>query len=56
MIAARCVPVRPSAITRSPETRIGWLRQAFGPEADAEQLRLRVQFFHGRISDALPLH
>jgi hypothetical protein len=36
-----------------PETRIGWLRQAFGSEADVEQLRLRVQFFHGRISDAL---
>ena len=40
----------------SPETRLGWLRQAFGPDVDAEHLRLCVQFFHGRISEALPLN
>jgi len=39
----------------SPETRLGWLRAEFGPAADVEVLRLRVQFFHARISAALKL-
>jgi hypothetical protein len=60
LVAHDCGPLRPGEAVGynpvgSPETRLGWLRQAFGPEADAEQLRLRVQFFRGRISDALSL-
>jgi hypothetical protein len=58
IVAHDCGPLRPGEDigynpVGLPETRIGWLRQAFGSEADVEQLRLRVQFFHGRISDAL---
>lgn len=37
------------------ETRTGWLRDAFGPEADVESLRLKIQFFMGRVSEALAL-
>ena len=37
------------------ETRTGWLREAFGPDIDAEALRLKVQFFMGRVSEALAL-
>ena len=60
IVAHDCGPLRPGEAVGynpvgSPEIRLGWLRQAFGPGADAEQLRLRVQFFHGRISDALLL-
>lgn len=36
-------------------TRTGWLREAFGPDVDAEALRLKVQFFMGRVSEALAL-
>lgn len=39
----------------SPETRMGWLRDAFGPDADLERIRLREQFFGGRVSRALGL-
>lgn len=39
----------------SVETRLGWLREEFGPEADVEMIRLRMQFFQGRISAALKL-
>lgn len=39
----------------SPETRLGRLREAFGPDADVEAIRLRVQFFGGRVSAALNL-
>jgi hypothetical protein len=35
------------------QTRAGWLRDAFGPEADVEMLRLRVQFFLGRVAETL---
>ena len=31
------------------------LREEFGPDADVETIRLRVQFFHGRVSEALTL-
>lgn len=34
----------------SPQTRLGWLRDAFGPTADVERIRLQLQFFHSRIS------
>ena len=39
----------------SPETRLAWLRQEFGPDADVETIRLRVQFFGGRVNAALAL-
>jgi hypothetical protein len=39
----------------SPETRLDWLRAEFGPDADVETLRLRVQFFGGRVDAALAL-
>ncbi len=35
------------------ETRLSWLRNAFGPEADVERIRLQEQFFSGRVSRAL---
>jgi hypothetical protein len=37
------------------ETRRGWLREEFGPEADVETIRLRVQFFGGRVDATLDL-
>ena len=37
----------------SADTRRAWLREAFGPEADVEALRLRVQFFMGRLDEQL---
>ena len=37
------------------ETRIGWLRDEFGPDADIERIRLQEQFFGGRIDQALKL-
>lgn len=39
----------------SPETRLGWLREEFGVDADVETIRLRVQFFGGRVDEALAL-
>ena len=39
----------------STETRLGWLREEFGPEADVETIRLRMQFFCGRIDAVLGL-
>ena len=39
----------------SPETRIGWLREEFGPAADVDTIRLRMQSFLGRISGILKL-
>lgn len=39
----------------SPETRLGWLREEFGPEADVERIRLVEQFFSSRVSRALSL-
>lgn len=36
-------------------TRTGWLRDAFGPDIDADALRLKIQFFLGRVSEALDL-
>jgi hypothetical protein len=39
----------------SVETRIGWLRDEFGPDADIERMRLQEQFFGGRIDQALKL-
>lgn len=39
----------------SPETRLGWLREEFGPEADVERIRLQEQFFASRVSRALKL-
>ena len=37
------------------ETRLGWLREEFGPEADVERIRLQEQFFGSRVSRALNL-
>lgn len=37
----------------APETRLAWLREEFGPEADVERIRLQEQFFSGRVSRAL---
>lgn len=39
----------------APEARLGRLRAVFGPDADVEAIRLRVQFFGGRVSEALRL-
>jgi hypothetical protein len=39
----------------SAETRLGWLREEFGPDADIERIRLQEQFFGSRVSRALPL-
>ena len=39
----------------SPETRLAWLREEFGPEADVERIRLQEQFFASRVSRALKL-
>jgi hypothetical protein len=39
----------------SAETRLGWLREEFGPDADVETIRLRMQFFGGRVAAALGL-
>jgi len=37
------------------ETRLGWLREEFGPDADVERIRLLEQFFSGRMSRLLQL-
>jgi hypothetical protein len=39
----------------STETRLGRLRAEFGPDADVETIRLRMQFFGGRVDEALAL-
>ncbi len=39
----------------SEETRLGWLRAEFGPDADIERIRLLEQFFSSRVSRALKL-
>ena len=39
----------------SEETRRQWLREAFGPDADVEAIRLRIQFFMGRVREALQI-
>lgn len=39
----------------SEETRLGWLREEFGPDADIERIRLQEQFFGSRVSRALNL-
>jgi hypothetical protein len=35
------------------ETRLGWLRDEFGPEADVARIRLLEQFFDARVSRAI---
>lgn len=37
----------------SEDTRREWLREAFGPDADVEMIGLRIQFFMGRVREAL---
>ena len=37
------------------ETRLGWLREAFGPQADVERIRIQEQFFSGRVGRILNL-
>ena len=37
------------------ETRLGWLRDEFGPDADISLIRLLEQFFSSRISRSLKL-
>ncbi len=56
IVAYDCGPRKPGApVGYNPigglEMRTGWLREAFGPDADVEMLRLRVQFFMGRVRD-----
>lgn len=58
IVAHDCGPRRPGEPIGynpigSPETRAGWLRDAFGSAADVETLRLRMQFFMGRVREAL---
>ncbi len=58
IVAHDCGPRRPGEAAGynpvgSPETRAAWLRDAFGPDADVERLRLRLQFFLGRVREAL---
>jgi len=58
IVAHDCGPRRPGEPIGynpigSPETRAGWLRDAFGPVADVEALRLRMQFFLARVREAL---
>ena len=58
IVAHDCGPRRPGEPIGynpigSPETRAGWLRDAFGSGADVETLRLRMQFFMGRVREAL---
>jgi hypothetical protein len=50
-------PGRPVGYTPigSVETRRGWLREEFGPDADIERLCLQEQFFGGRVDQALRL-
>lgn len=36
-------------------TRLGWLREEFGPDADVERIRLQEQFFAARVSHTLRL-
>jgi hypothetical protein len=60
IVAYDCGPREPGdPVGYSPigslQTRTGWLREAFGPEADVESLRLKIQFFLGRVSEALTL-
>ena len=33
----------------SVETRLGWLREAFGPDADTERIRLQEQFLEAAL-------
>jgi hypothetical protein len=37
----------------SVETRLAWLREEFGPDADIERLRTQEQFFGGRVERVL---
>ncbi|MFM1997172.1 MAG: hypothetical protein RLZZ111_1559 [Planctomycetota bacterium] len=39
----------------STATRLAWLREEFGPDADIERIRLQEQFFGGRVSRTLRL-
>ena len=60
IVAYDCGPREPGdPVGYSPigslQTRTGWLREAFGPEADVESRRLKIQFFLGRVSEALTL-
>ena len=40
----------------SMETRLGWLREEFGPDTDIERIRLLEQCFGSRVSRALTLN
>lgn len=60
IVAYHCGPRRPGepigyCPIGSPETRLGWLREAFGADADIERLRLVEQFFAARINALLKL-
>lgn len=39
----------------SAETRLGWLSEEFGPDADVERIRLQEQAFSARVSRQLDL-
>jgi len=60
IVAYDCGPREPGApVGYNPigglEMRTDWLHEAFGPEVDVESLRLKIQFFLGRVSEALTL-
>lgn len=60
VVAFHSGPARPGrAVGYCPvgslQTRLGWLREAFGPEADVERIRMQEHFFSGRVGRALKL-
>jgi hypothetical protein len=58
IVAHECGPRAPGAAVgywpaSSIDTRREWLREALGPDADVEAIRLRIRFFMARVDDAL---
>lgn len=58
IVAYDCGPRGPGELTGynpigPEETRLTWLRDALGPDVDAEAIRLRIQCFMGRVREAL---
>ena len=60
IVAYHCGPRRPGEPVGynpvgSTETRLGWLRDEFGPAADIELIRAQEQAFSSRVSERLDL-
>ncbi len=58
IVAYGCGPRKPGEPigywpASSADTRRAWLQEAFGADADAETLRLKIEFFMGRIDEVL---